>query len=100
MNEAYWNILEKFKRTLPLNDAERALVNQRAAEIKGLYLLEEGKCKLTERKFEKARQLILEANTYLHSSKLSLAALGLGVAPNATGRLISLWEQIRNGTSV
>jgi glycosyltransferase involved in cell wall biosynthesis len=99
MNEAYWNILEKFKQTLSLNDADRAVVNQRAAEIKGLYLLEEGKCRLTERKFEKARELILEANSYLHSSKLSLAVLGLGVAPNATGRLISFWNQIRNGTS-
>jgi len=99
MMEAYWNILEKLKRTLPLQDSDRAIVTERAAEIRGLYLLEEGKGKLTERQFAQAKELIAEANGYLHSSKLSVALLGLGIAPQTTGRLISFWSRMRNGTS-
>jgi glycosyltransferase involved in cell wall biosynthesis len=98
MTEAYWNILENLKRTLPLNDADRDVVNKRAAEIHALYLLEEGKCQLAERKFDKARELIAEANGYLQRSSLTLAVLGLSIAPNATGKLISVWSRIRNGT--
>jgi glycosyltransferase involved in cell wall biosynthesis len=100
MTEAYWSILEKFRRTLPLNDADRAVVDKRAAEIRARYLLEEGKCNLEERKFDKARQLIAEANTYLRKSSLSLAVLGLSVAPRATWKLISCWNWIRRGASV
>ena len=100
MAEAYWNILEKFKRTLPLKEGDRAVVEKRAHEIRALYLLEEGKCQLADRQFERARQLISEANGYLHRSTLSLAVLGLGIAPSATGKLISFWSRIRNGASV
>ncbi len=99
MIEGYWNILEKFKRTLPLKDADRAVVDKRAADIKANYLLEEGKCKIGERQFEEARQLISEANKYLRKSSLSLAVLGLRVAPRATGKLMSCWNRIRNGAS-
>lgn len=99
MAEAYWGILEKFKRTLPLQDTDRAVVERRAAEIRARYLLEEGKCKLGERQFDKARELIAEANGYLHKSTLSLAVLGLGIAPSATGRFLSFWNRIRNGAS-
>lgn len=99
MAEAYWGILEKLKRTLPLSDADRAVVDKRAAEIRARYLLEEGKCKLEERQFEKARQLIAEANGYLHKSSLSLAVLGLSIAPRATVKLISCWNWIRSGAS-
>jgi glycosyltransferase involved in cell wall biosynthesis len=97
--EAYWRILDKLKRTLPLAEGDRAVVSQRAAEIKALYLLEEGKSQLLERQFEKARELMAEANQYFHSSKLSLALLGLGIAPRATGKLISFWSRMHNGTS-
>jgi len=100
MAEAYWSMLEKFKRTLPLKDADREVVEKRAAEIRAQYLLEEGKCKLEERQFDKARQLISEANSYLRKSSLSLAVLGLSVAPRATMRLISYWNRIRSGASV
>ena len=99
MTEAYWCILEKYKRTLPLQDADRAAVEKRSAEIRARYLLEEGKCKLDERQFDKARELIAEANGYLHSSRLSLAVMGLGIAPGATTKLISFWNWIRNGAS-
>jgi glycosyltransferase involved in cell wall biosynthesis len=98
MTEGYWNILEKFQRTLPLNEHDNKIVKQRAAEIRALYLLEEGKCKLSERQFDKARELISEANSYLHKSALSLTVLGLGVAPSATGKFIAFWNRIRSGT--
>lgn len=95
MAEAYWNILEKFKRTLPLNDADRAMLDRRAAEIRARYLLEDGKCKLEERQFDKARELIAEANRYWHRSTLSLAVLGLSIAPSMTTKLMSFWSRIR-----
>lgn len=98
MVEAYWCILEKCKRTLPLQNSDRAVVEKRAAEIRAQYLLQEGKCKLEERQFDKARELIAEANGYLHSSKLSLTLLGLGIAPDATTKLIAFWNWIRGGT--
>jgi glycosyltransferase involved in cell wall biosynthesis len=99
MAEGYSIILEKYKRTLPLKDADRAVVEKRAAEIRARYLLEEGKCKLEERQFDKARELIAEANGYLHSSRLSLAVLGLSVAPGATAKLLSFWNRMRNRAS-
>jgi glycosyltransferase involved in cell wall biosynthesis len=99
MLEAYWNMLEKYRRTLPLKENERELVTARAAEIRALYLLEEGKCKLADREFGKARELISEANGHLRRSSLSLAVFGLGFAPNTTGKLLSLWRRIRTGAS-
>jgi glycosyltransferase involved in cell wall biosynthesis len=98
MAEAYWNMLEKFQRDLPLNDHQAAVVRQRAAEIRAFYLLEEGKCKLSERQFDKARELISEANSYMHKSLLSLTVFGLVVAPSATGKFITFWNRIRSGT--
>ena len=97
MVEAYWSILEKCKNTLPLQNSERAVVEKRAAEIRAQYLVEQGKCKLQERQFDRARELIAEANGYLHSAKLSLALLGLGIAPAATTKLIAFWNRVRSG---
>jgi glycosyltransferase involved in cell wall biosynthesis len=99
MVEGYWTILEKFKRTLSLNETDRAVVEKRAAEVRAKYLLEEGKCKLEEREFRKARQLFREANGYLHRLSLSAAVFGLTIAPGATARLMSLWRRSRNGVS-
>lgn len=98
MTEAYWNILENFKKSLPLNPKDRAVVEKRAAEIKALHLIEKAKVKITERDFGEARKLMAEANEYLHRPKLSLAVLGLAVAPNATAKLISFWSRGRNGS--
>jgi glycosyltransferase involved in cell wall biosynthesis len=98
MAEAYWNILEKIQRDLPLNDYQSKLVRRRAAEIRALYLLEEGKYQLSKGQFEKARQLLAQANAYAHSFKCTLAVAGLGIAPHTTGTLISLWSRIRNGS--
>lgn len=99
MAESYSIILEKFKRTLPLKDADRDVVEKRAAEVKARYLLEEGKCQLQERHFDKARQLISEANGYMKKPSLSIAVFGLNVAPAATSKLMSFWSRLRNGAS-
>jgi glycosyltransferase involved in cell wall biosynthesis len=99
MLQAYWNILEKFRTSLALKDSDREIVTQRSAEIHALYLLEEGKSKLADRDFEKARQLFSEANQHLRRSSLSLTVLGLGLAPSATGTLLSLWRRIRGASA-
>ena len=77
MIEGYWEILEKFKRTLPLKDADRDVVEKRSAQIRAAYLLEEGKCKLEERQFDQGRQLISQANDYFRKPSLSAAVFGL-----------------------
>ena len=99
MIEGYWNILEKFKRTLPLEAPAREVVEKRAALIRARYLLEEGKCKLEEHQFDKGRQLISEANDYLQRPSLSAALLGLSIAPGATAKFMSFWNRIRSATS-
>ncbi len=99
MIEGYWNILEKLNRTLPLNDGDRDVVEKRAAQIRARYLLEQGKCKIEERQFDQGRQLIAEANDYLRKPSLSMAVLGLSIAPGATAKLMSFWRKMRNGAS-
>src|ERR1700691_1723512 len=99
MAEGYSTILEQYKKSLPLQDADRKVVEQRAAEIRARYLLEEGKSKLEQRQFDQARQLIAEANVYFHKPSLSLTLFALSVAPGATTKLISLWNRIRSGAS-
>jgi glycosyltransferase involved in cell wall biosynthesis len=99
MIEGYWNILEKFKRTLPLKDVDRDVVEKRAAQIRARYLLEEGKSKLEERQFDQGRQLISQANDYFRRPSLSAAVFGLSIAPGATTKLMSFWRKIRNAAS-
>ncbi|MGO8985012.1 MAG: glycosyltransferase family 2 protein [Terriglobales bacterium] len=99
MIEGYWNILEKFKRTLPLSDADREVVEKRAAQIRARYLLEEGKSKLEEHQFDQGRQLLAEANDYLHQPSLSAALVGLKIAPGATVKFMSFWRRMRNGVT-
>lgn len=96
MIEAYWNILEKFKNTLPLAAGDRAVVEGRAAEIKARYLLEEGKRKIEDRQFAEGGKLIFEANQHFHRPLLSLAVFGLGVAPGITAKLMSYWNAAKN----
>jgi glycosyltransferase involved in cell wall biosynthesis len=97
MAEAYWSILEKADKNLPLNPAQRKLVRDRAAEIRARYLLEEGKNDLSARDFPKARERFSEANHYFRQAKLSLVLFGLKVAPNATSRLFAFWTRRNNG---
>jgi Glycosyl transferase family 2 len=100
MIEAYWKILEKYLRTLPLSSADRVIVEERAAEIKARYFLEEGKCKTEALEFEEARKLISEANKHFRRSLLSIVVIGLSVAPRTTGRVMSFWRGARSETSV
>jgi glycosyltransferase involved in cell wall biosynthesis len=97
MAEAYWSILEKADKNLPLNPGQRKLVRDRAAEIRARYLVEEGKNDLSARDFPKARERFSEANHYFHKAKLSLVLFGLKVAPNATSRLLAFWTRRNNG---
>ena len=99
MAEAYWTILEKTARTLPLSDSQRALVNGRAAEIRARHLIEDGKSHLYAGELDEARDLFSQAKGYGQSSKLRLAMLGLNLAPRATCKLFCLWSRIRNGVA-
>jgi len=99
MAEAYWNILEKFKRTLPLKAVDREVVEKRATEIRALYLVEEGKCNLGEHQFDKAREHFTEANRTLRTARLSLVLFGLRIAPNMTSKLASLWYRMLSATA-
>ena len=98
MVEAYWQILEKFKKTLPLDDEQRQVVENRAAEIRVRYLVVEGRNRLNEGQFDKARELFSEACRTRTTPRLKLILLGLKVAPGATGRLVSLWGRIQNSS--
>jgi glycosyltransferase involved in cell wall biosynthesis len=97
MTEAYWIILDKVSRTLPLSDPDRDLVEKRKQDIRALYLVEEGKFQLHQRQFDKARELFSEANQHLRKLKLKLVLLGLRIAPQATSRFVSYLTRIRNG---
>lgn len=98
MAEAYWIILDKLSRTLPLNDSDRDLVEKRKRDIRALYLVEEGKFQLHQRHFDKARELFSEANQHSRRLKLNLVLLGLRIAPQATNRFVSFLARIRSGT--
>jgi glycosyltransferase involved in cell wall biosynthesis len=97
MAEGYRLILEKADQKLPLTEAQRKLVQERAAEIRARHLLEEGKDRLSARDFVKAREFFSEANHYLRQAKLSLVLFGLKVAPDATRRLFAFWTERHNG---
>ena len=97
--EGYWAILEKYKQTLPLKDAQRAMVEKRAADIRARFLVEEAKSKLGERQFGEARKLFTEANTYLHKASLSAVVFGLKIAPGTTAKLISFFNRMRHGAA-
>ncbi|HUD64272.1 MAG TPA: glycosyltransferase family A protein [Candidatus Sulfotelmatobacter sp.] len=100
MAEAYWKILEKAATTLPLTDAQRKLVGDRAAEIKARYLYEQGKLELHERHPEKAGKLFAEANLHYRTWKLDMAIRSLQLAPQSTCKLLDAWNRFRNGLTV
>jgi glycosyltransferase involved in cell wall biosynthesis len=96
MVEAYWLILEKATKTLPLNDAQKALVQQRASKIRARFLLEKGKILLDEGRTSEAMASFSEANAYLQNPKLTMILLGLKTAPAATSRLVAFAKRIRS----
>jgi glycosyltransferase involved in cell wall biosynthesis len=87
MLKACADILEKIDRTLPLSESQAALVETRGAEIKALYLWEQGKLHMFSRQFEKARDYISEANDFLRMPKLTMVWLALRLAPRTTRNL-------------
>jgi glycosyltransferase involved in cell wall biosynthesis len=95
MTEAYWKILEKATQTLPLNDTQRTLVQRRGAEIRALYLLEQGKDQLREGRLSEALESLSESNAYFQKTKLTLLLLGLRIAPGTTRKLVSFAQKSR-----
>jgi hypothetical protein len=93
MTEAYWKILEKALNDLPLSQADREIVQKRATEIRARYCLEEGKYRLQQKEFDQARALLKDANSHLHRSRVRLALVGLAIAPEATRKLASFFEE-------
>lgn len=100
MTEAVWRILEKTAQTLPLNDAQKKLVRDRAAEFRARCLLEQGKVQLHERHPEKARELFAEANQHFRTLKLSMAIRSLELAPQSACKLLAAWHRFRNTITV
>jgi glycosyltransferase involved in cell wall biosynthesis len=99
MAEAYLKILDKISRTLPLDDAERKVVEKRMREIRVHYLVEQGKFLLHQEQFDKAIELFSEANGFVRKPKLSMVLFGLKFAPHTTGRMFSLWNRLLRGVS-
>jgi len=97
MLEAYWMILEKTARTLSVSQSQAELLIKRAQQIRAIYLLEEGKQQLRNREFTKAKELLTEANQQLRRTRVSLAVLGLDIAPAATCNIVLLWNRILAG---
>jgi glycosyltransferase involved in cell wall biosynthesis len=100
MTEACWKILEKTAQTLPLNDAQRKLVDDRAAEFKARWLLEQGKVQLHERHPERARELFVEANQHFRTLKLGMVIRSLELAPQSACALLAAWHRFRNTLTV
>jgi glycosyltransferase involved in cell wall biosynthesis len=100
MTEAYWKILEKTVQALPLNSAQRKVVNERAAQIKARHLLELGKAQLQQQHPEKAREFFAEANQHFHTFKLRMAIRSLELAPRSACRLLAALHRFRIGLAV
>jgi glycosyltransferase involved in cell wall biosynthesis len=97
MAEGYLTILEKYKTSLPLQPADRDTVEKRAQQIKAKYFLEDGKSKLSQGDFAEARKALAQANEYYRKPDIGLTVFGLGIAPSATAKLVSIINRIRFG---
>lgn len=94
MAEAYWMILEKTARTLSLSKSQCDLITEQTQKSRAMYLLQEGKQQLRNRQFTKAKELLSEANQYFRRTRVSLAVLGLDIAPDVTYKMMSGWNRI------
>lgn len=99
MLEAYWMILDKANRTLPVNEAQRKLLETRMSQIRASILVEQGKFQLTQGRLDAARELFSEANKASRQWKITMALIGLSIAPQATSRLIFAWNRVLSGFS-
>lgn len=97
MADAYCSILEKTIRTLPLSQEQRDLVAHRLVESRAMYTMEEARRQLRGREFEKAKQLLSEANRHFRRPEVDIAVFALGIAPAAAGKFIQAWSRLRNG---
>lgn len=97
MAEGYVTILEKYQTSLPLQPADREVVEKRTAQIRAKYFLEEGKSKLSQREFAEAHKALAKANEYYRKPSIGLTVFGLGVAPGATATLVAFINKIRFG---
>lgn len=88
-------ILEKLDRELPLTDQERRCIRKRVVEIRGQYLLEEAKLQLDQGNFQKAKDLLAEANVHSRRFLLRWIQFSLGLAPNLSGKLINFARRLR-----
>src|SRR5258708_9505758 len=99
MAGGYWSLREKCKETRSLRTTDRGVVEKRGAESRARYLVEEGRCELQERHFDKAREHFGEANRTLKATRLRLVLFGLTIAPKVTGKLTSLWNRVISGAT-
>jgi glycosyltransferase involved in cell wall biosynthesis len=99
MAEAYLIILEKLRRTLPLDSQSKEMISKRIIEVRANYRLEEGKLQLWQGKYREARQAFDEANQHFHSPKLSLVLAGLRAAPGPTAKLAAWWHAFQMRSS-
>jgi Glycosyl transferase family 2 len=96
MIEAQWQILEKAIKTLPLSPSQKKLVAQKASEIQGLFLREQGKAHLDEGRVKEAVEFFSQSNTQFPTPKVKALLLGLKVAPGATRKLMDLAKRMRS----
>ncbi|MFN0085070.1 MAG: glycosyltransferase family 2 protein [Blastocatellia bacterium] len=78
---SFQRAMEKIDRTMDLSPGERALVEDRLRYIRAMLNLYEGKQAFFEGKIQTAISSLSDANTYMKSSKISLALGILRVAP-------------------
>lgn len=97
MADAYCLILEKALKTLPLSNAQRMVLTHRLAESRAMFQLEEAKRQLQHKKFESARELFREANSFLSRRDLDFVIFSLGIAPAAVYKLLSLRNRMLFG---
>jgi len=93
-------VLEKLGRTLDLSSRQRALLQQRVNRRRALIDLREGKEYLAVGRFEEARQSLARANVFFRRRKLSMAILGLRVAPFLTWSVVRVWRVLDRGIGI
>jgi glycosyltransferase involved in cell wall biosynthesis len=87
-------VLDKCLRTLPLSEAERALVQRHREHVSAELRFYEGKRAFFQRDFVLARRALDEANRVMRSRKLALAILMLRLAPRLLGLLYDARDRV------
>jgi glycosyltransferase involved in cell wall biosynthesis len=95
MLNAYATILSNVKKNWTLSPEQQKLLTRQLEHTQALLALEQGKELLKERKFAEARARLAEANTSLQRAKLTVALLGLRIAPSLTALVARNWTGSR-----